>query len=143
MAGTDVNRTINAPFEKVWEVATDLKRWEEWNTLFTKWKSDVPDTLSQNAQMTAVLTIMGMANTITLNVDEYNPPKLVTMSGTGMAGAKVSLTLSVDADGDTTTMAARADFVSQMMVGAIGKAIERAAKKELDASLDKLAAIVE
>jgi carbon monoxide dehydrogenase subunit G len=143
MAGTDVNRTINAPFEKVWEVATDLKRWEEWNTLFTKWKSDVPDTLSENAQMTAVLTIMGMANTITLNVDEYNPPKLVTMSGTGMAGAKVSLTLSVDADGDTTTMAARADFVSQMMVGAIGKAIERAAKKELDASLDKLAAIVE
>ena len=40
-------------------------------------------------------------------------------------------------------MSARADFVSQMMVGAIGKAIERAAKKELDASLDKLAAIVE
>ncbi|WIM86778.1 SRPBCC family protein [Candidatus Mycobacterium wuenschmannii] len=143
MAGTDVNRTINAPFEKVWEVATDLKRWEEWNTLFTKWKSDVPDSLSQDAQMTAVLTIMGMANAITLNVDEYNPPKLVTMSGTGMAGAKVSLTLSVDADGDTTSMAARADFVSQMMVGAIGKAIERAAKKELDASLDKLAAIVE
>ena len=86
MAGTDVNRTINAPFEKVWEVATDLKRWEEWNTLFTKWKSDVPESLAEGTQVTAVLTIMGMANTITLTVDAYNPPKLVRMSGTGMAG---------------------------------------------------------
>ena len=143
MTGTNVERVINAPFEKVWEIATDLKRWEEWNTLFTKWKGDVPDSMSQGTQMTAVLTIMGMANTITLTVDEYDPPRIVVMSGTGMAGAKVSLTLSVDADGDTTQMRARADFESQMMVGAIGKAIERAAKKELDASLEKLAEIVE
>jgi carbon monoxide dehydrogenase subunit G len=143
MAGTNVERVINAPFEKVWEIATDLKRWEEWNTLFTKWKGDVPDSMKQGTQMTAVLTIMGMANTITLTVDEYDPPKVVVMSGTGMAGAKVSLTLGVDAEGDTTQMKARADFESQMMVGAIGKAIERAAKKELDASLEKLAEIVE
>jgi len=143
MAGTEVERVIDAPFEKVWEVVTDLKRWQEWNTLFTKWKSDVPDSMAQGTQVTAVLTIMGMANTITLTVDEYNPPKLVKMSGTGMAGAKVSLTLSIDADDDTTHMKARSDFESQMMVGAIGKAIERAAKKELDASLDKLAVIVE
>jgi carbon monoxide dehydrogenase subunit G len=143
MAGTNVERVINAPFEKVWEIATDLTRWEEWNTLFTKWKGDVPDSMQQGTQMTAVLTIMGMANTITLTVDEYDPPKIVVMSGTGMAGAKVSLTLAVNAEGDTTQMKARADFESQMMVGAIGKAIERAAKKELDASLEKLAEIVE
>lgn len=143
MAGTNVERVIDAPFEKVWEIATDLKRWEEWNTLFTKWKGDVPDSMQQGTQMTAVLTIMGMANTITLTVDEYDPPRIVVMSGTGMAGAKVSLTLAVDAEGDTTQMKARADFESQMMVGAIGKAIERAAKKELDASLEKLAEIVE
>jgi carbon monoxide dehydrogenase subunit G len=143
MAGTNVDRVINAPYEEVWALANDLKRWPEWNTMFTKWKSEVPDAMGEGTQVAAVLTIMGMANTITLTVDEYNPPKLVRMSGTGMAGAKVSLTLSVDADGDTTRMQARADFESQMMVGAIGKAIERAAKKELDASLDKLAGIVE
>jgi hypothetical protein len=143
MAGTDVDRVINAPAEKVWALATDLKRWEDWNTLLTKWKSDVPDSTAEGTQVTAVLTIMGMANTIMLTVEEYNPPKLVRMSGIGMAGAKVSLTLSVDADGDTTHMKARADFESQIMVGAVGKAIERAAKKELDASLDKFAAIAE
>jgi carbon monoxide dehydrogenase subunit G len=143
MAGTDVNRVIDAPFEKVWALATDLKRWDEWNTLFTKWKGEVPDAMTQGTQVTAVLTIMGMANTIGLTVDEYDPPKVVKMSGTGMAGAKVSLTLLVDARGDTTHMNARADFESQLMIGAVGKAIERAAKKELDASLEKLATIVE
>jgi carbon monoxide dehydrogenase subunit G len=143
MAGTDVDRVITAPTEKVWALATDLKRWDEWNTLFTKWKSDVPDTIAEGTQVTAVLTIMGMANTLTLTVDEYAPPKVVTMSGNGMAGAKISLTLSVEPDGEASRMRARADFESQMMVGAIGKAIERAAKKELDASLDKLAEIVQ
>lgn len=143
MAGTDVDRVINAPAEKVWALMTDLARWQEWNTLFTKWKGEVPDSVAEGTQMTAVLTIMGMANTITLTTDQYEPPKLVSMSGTGMAGAKIALTMSVDAEGDAANIKARADFESQMMVGAIGKAIERAAKKELDASLEKLAVIVE
>lgn len=143
MAGTKVDRVINAPAEKVWALVTDLDRWEEWNTLFTKWKGEVPTSVEKGTQMTAVLTIMGMANTITLTADEYDPPKLVSMSGTGMAGAKIALTMSVDADGDAANLKAQADFESQMMVGAIGKAIERAAKKELDASLEKLAVIVE
>ncbi|MCV7424771.1 SRPBCC family protein [Mycobacterium yunnanensis] len=143
MAGTNVDRVVNAPAEKVWAVLTDLARWEEWNTLFTKWKGEVPDTVAQGSQMTAVLTIMGMANTITLTADEFEPPTLVKLSGTGMAGAKISLTLSVEPDDEAARVTAQADFVSQMMVGAIGKAIERSAKKELDASLEKLAAIVE
>jgi len=35
-----------------------------------------------------------------------------------------------------------AEFISQMMVGAIGGAIERASKKELEASLNNLAGLV-
>ena len=38
--------------------------------------------------MAEVLTIMGMANTITFTVDEYDPPRVATICGTGMAGAK-------------------------------------------------------
>ena len=129
----------------VWSATTDLRRWGEWNTLFTKWKGEVPDSLAAGTQIAAVLTIMGMANTITLTADEYHPPVRVRISGTGMDNTKVSLTLSADADGDTSHMKACADFESQMMVGAIGKAIgkaiEPATEKELDSSLDKLATI--
>lgn len=35
-----------------------------------------------------------------------------------------------------------AEFQGQMVVGAIGKAIERSAKKEVEESLEKLASLV-
>jgi hypothetical protein len=138
MAEVSVNRSYNVPAEKVWALATDLARWSEWNTMLTKWKSEPPTSIEVGSQATAVMTIMGMANTITLTVDELDAPKSLVMSGTGMAGAKITMTLDVEAGAEGTNFAAKAEFVSTMMVGAIGGAVERAAKKELDASLSKV-----
>ncbi len=143
MAKTTTSKEINATPDKVWAILANPSRYEEWNTLHTRWKDEPPTELSQGAQMTEVLTIMGMANTITFTTDAYDAPHSLTISGEGMAGAKVAMTLSVKPDGDSASICTLdAEFVSAMMVGAIGKAIERASKKELDASLDKLAALV-
>jgi len=143
MASTTVSKEIAAPTDKVWDAVANLKGWSDWNTLFTKWKSEPPAEVNVGTEATAVMTIMGMANTITLTIDEFTGPKTLVTSGTGMAGAKVKLTLSLEPQGAGTLVTADTEFVSQMMVGAIGGAVERAAKKELDASLIKLAAIVE
>lgn len=59
-----------------------------------------------------------------------------------MAGAEVTFTLTVEADGDGTEAGIDAEFISQMMVGAIAGAIERASVTELETSLDQLAALV-
>ncbi|MBB4853404.1 hypothetical protein HNP40_000770 [Mycobacteroides chelonae] len=142
MASITIEREMNASAEKVWEVATDFAKWTEWNTMFTKWVGEPPTEATEGTQMTAVLTVMGMANTLTLTVGDYNPPKSVSMSGTGMAGAEITLSLNVEPKGDASVMAMKADFVSQMMVGAIGAAIERTAAKEIEASLDKLSAML-
>ena len=48
---------------------------------------------------------------------------------------------SVQPRGDGSAATLDAEFTSQMMVGAIGAAIELASKTELDASLDTLAAL--
>ncbi|MFD6199773.1 SRPBCC family protein [Mycobacteriaceae bacterium NPDC060252] len=143
MASVSVENTINAPYEKVWNLAADYGRWPEWNTMFTKWVGDVPSEIQQGGQVTAVLTIMGMANTIKLTVTEYKAQERVVFSGTGMAGAEITMTFGVEPSDDSTVLTMQADFVSQMMVGAIGSAIERTAKKELSDSLTKFAAIVE
>ncbi|MGV0811486.1 SRPBCC family protein [Mycolicibacterium boenickei] len=142
MAHTTASKEIAAPPEKVWAVLADPRRNEEWNTLHTRWKDQPPAEMAQGAQMTAVLTIMGMANTITQTVDKYDPPTSFTVSGNGMAGAKISLTATVEPKGDASLVSIEAEFISQMMVGAIGGAIERASKKELEASLDNLAGLV-
>ncbi|MFI6869488.1 SRPBCC family protein [Nocardia sp. NPDC050406] len=143
MASTHVEKEIQAPLERVWEVAGDLRRWDEWNTLFTGWKGEPPEVPEPGDRLTAVVTVIGMSNAVTLTVEEYEPHTRVALSGGGMAGAKVTLTLSVEELDDGTLLSTDVDFVSQMMVGAIGAAVEKAARQELSASLDRLAALVE
>lgn len=142
MAKANVSKEIAASQDKVWAVISDPARFEEWLTVHTKWKAAPPAELSKGATMSEVLTIMGMANTIDFTVEEYDAPNTTKFSGKGMAGAQISFTLTVEAKGDETSLATvDAEFISQMMVGAIGGAIERASTKELVASLEKLAAL--
>ncbi len=143
MAKSNVSKVIAAPQDKLWAVISDPSRFEEWLTVHTKWKEAPPAELSKGATMSEVLTIMGMANTITFTVDDFDAPHTTKFSGTGMAGAKISFTLTVEPDGEDASVATvDAEFISQMMVGAIGGAIERASTKELNESLDKLATLV-
>ncbi|WP_378736840.1 SRPBCC family protein [Nocardia brasiliensis] len=143
MAKAKVSKEFPAAPEKVWAVLSDPNRFEEWLTVHTKWKEPPPARLATGAKMTEVLTILGMANTITFTVDEYAAPTTTKFSGTGLAGATISFTLTVRPSGDQAALVTiDAEFISQMMVGAIGGAIERAATKELDASLTNLAGLL-
>ncbi|MDN5745250.1 MAG: SRPBCC family protein [Nocardioidaceae bacterium] len=142
MATANVSKNINATQDEVWTVLSNPQRFEDWLTLHTKWKSEPPAELSKGSQICEVVTIMGMPNTIEWAVDEYDAPTSMTISGAGMAGAKVTFVLSVQADGDASVATIDAEFISQMMVGAIGGAVERASVKELDESLTQLAALV-
>lgn len=142
MATATVSKEIEASQQDVWTVMSNPQRFEEWLTLHTKWKTDPPAELTKGSQISEVLTIMGMPNTIEWNVDEYDAPSRLTISGAGMAGAQVTFTMSVAAAGDKSVASVDAEFISQMMVGAIGGAVERASVKELNDSLDKLAALV-
>ncbi|MFG1796818.1 SRPBCC family protein [Nocardia sp. NPDC049149] len=143
MAQAKVSKEFPVAQEKVWAVLSDPSRFEEWLTVHTKWKEQPPAQLSTGATMTEVLTIMGMANTITFTVEDYDAPNSTKFSGTGMAGAQISFTLTVAPSGATGALVTiDAEFVSQMMVGAIGAAVERASTKELDASLTNLAGLL-
>lgn len=139
-----VNATIEfpAPPEKVWATMSDPKRYEEWLTIHQGWRGELPEELSVGTKLTEIVSVMGMANKIEWTVDVYEPPRAVKISGTGMAGVQVSFTLSVEPCDAGSKAAIDAEFTGQMVVGAIGAAVEKQSKKELDASLDKLAGLV-
>ncbi|MGH3734478.1 MAG: type II toxin-antitoxin system Rv0910 family toxin [Micromonosporaceae bacterium] len=128
--------------EKVWALASDPNQFEKWLTLHVKWKGDVPAEFSKGAQVTEVVSMMGMPNTITWTVDEYQPPSKVAISGTGMAGVKVSIDISVEPSGEGSVFNLSTEFAGQMIVGALGKAIEKQGQKELETSLEKFKALV-
>lgn len=147
----EISRSIvlDAPVDKLWEQMSDLESQAGWLTTHTSFKGDVPkgDDLKPGATYSEVITLMGMANTVEWTVLEAAAPAEVLatkkgafkVSGAGMAGVQVAIEIAVDGTaGDTTTVDLWAEFEGQMIVGAIGVAIEQSMGDELDASLANL-----
>lgn len=128
--------------EKVFEVAADPNSFEKWLTLHVKFKGDLPAQLAAGSQYTEVISMMGMPNTITWTVDEYEAPKKMKVSGTGMAGVKVAITIAVEPAGEGAKLDLTTDFEGQMIVGALGKAIEKQGLVELEKSIEQFKALL-
>jgi uncharacterized protein YndB with AHSA1/START domain len=136
-----VNATVAIPAapEKVWDVICDPRSYEQWLTIHTKWKGEIPERFSAGAKADEVVTMLGMANTISWTVQEFEAPSKLTISGTGMAGVRTAFTLGVASDGNGgSTASIEAEFEGQLVVGALGKAVEKDAKANLEVSLAKL-----
>jgi len=142
MAKVDVTKDIAAPQEKVWAQLSNPSSYPDWLTIHDEFRGEVPTEVSQGSTFTEMCTVMGMTNKIDWTVSQYEAPSVLKISGTGLAGAKISFTMTVAADGEGSKANIDAEFEGQMVVGAIGKAIERSAKKEVEASLDKLAGLL-
>ena len=142
MSTVENTKELTATPEKVWAVVSDLADWEKWLTIHQKWKSDVPAKIGQGTQVTGVASVLNMPNTIDWTVDEYDAPNKIAISGKGMAGAVISIKLTVEPVGDGSKLSVTSSFEGQMIVGAIAGAIERASKTELDDSLTNLEKLV-
>lgn len=141
MAESHVTTVLPVPHEAAWKVLSDLSRFEEWLTIHDAWKSDLPE-LAEGARVTEQLSVMGMTNKIDWTVMAHEPPSTLKISGTGMAGAQITFTLSVAPEGDGSLVTIDAEFSGQMVVGAIGAAVERSTTTALEESLAKLTELV-
>ena len=140
-----ISTTVGIPVdpEKVWDAIVNLGTYEQWLTIHTKWKGEVPERFSAGAKADEVVTMLGMANTISWTVEEFEEPSKLTISGTGMAGVKTTFSLGVSSDGNGgSTATIGAEFEGQLVVGALGKAVEQDAQANLEASLAKLTELV-
>jgi carbon monoxide dehydrogenase subunit G len=143
MAEVHVSQDIAASQEDTWAVFSDLSKFSEWLTIHDKFYEEPPTEISVGTTFTEQATIMGMSNKIDWTVEAFDAPKSLTIGGKGLAGAQITFVLSLEATGDSScTAKIDADFVGTMVVGAIGAAVERAANKEVTASLEKLAGLL-
>jgi carbon monoxide dehydrogenase subunit G len=143
MAKANVAHEIPADPETTWKVLSDVSRYDEWLTIHDKFYGEPPTEIGEGTAFTQQATIMGMSNKIDWVVQQYDAPRSMTINGKGLAGADITFVMAVAPNatgGSTTTI--DAEFTGQMVVGAIGAAIERASVKECEASLAKLAELV-
>jgi carbon monoxide dehydrogenase subunit G len=134
---------IPADPERVWAIIADPGSYEQWLTIHSKWKGEVPETFSQGVTVDEVVMMLGMANTISWTVQECEAPSRLTITGTGMAGVRSTFTMVVEprsVGGSTASIAA--EFEGQMVVGALGKAVEKDAQANLEQSLANLSQLV-
>jgi carbon monoxide dehydrogenase subunit G len=139
MGKVNAEVAIRATPDAVWDVICDPHTYQQWLTIHTKWEGEVPERFHQGATADEVVTMLGMANTISWTVQEFEAPSKLTISGTGMAGVKTTFSLGVSSDGNGgATATIDAEFEGQLVVGALGKAVEKDAQANLDASMAKL-----
>ena len=137
------SREIDASQALVWSFVSNPQRFTEWNTLHTRWAEEPPAELARGTRLVEVVKIKGIVDTIVFNTEDVRSPEFVSLSGSGNTGSTVVLEFSVGDEPDDRCIATmHIVFTSSMLFGPLGKVVEGAFRKELDASLERLAAVV-
>ena len=137
-------RTLHTSQEKAWAVISAPSRFEEWNTLHTRWGAEPPTELGLGTKIVEVVTIKGVVDTIDFTTSAYDAPRYVQLEGSGSTGSTVQLDFTVEPNGDNACNATlHIIFDSSILFGPLGKIIQKAFSKQLDKSLDKLSELVE
>jgi carbon monoxide dehydrogenase subunit G len=132
---------IAAPAEKVWEVATDLSRYGEWNISHTGFPDGTPTT-EEGAKFREQITIMGMPGEATWTITETVAPERTVWSGEGPMGITLGTKLELAPSGDGTTVSISVSFDGGPLAGPMGATVAASAEKGAAQSLEKLKDLV-
>ena len=95
MATVDVAVSSDLSPDRAWALASDLRRFEEWLTIFGGWRSDVPSYVAVGTCVSSLIKVKGFRNTIHWRVTRYDEPKTIELVGRGRPGICIALRLCV------------------------------------------------
>jgi hypothetical protein len=141
MATTDVAVSTDLAPQRAWELASDLRRFDEWLTIFGGWRSDVPPAIEVGTCVSACIRLKGVRNVIHWRVTRYDEPKLIEMSGAGRGGIKIGLTIEVQPKKEGARFRVVADLSGGVLSTPVGRLVARFVKSEVQHSVTNLAAL--
>ena len=142
MASVDVSVTSDLSPESAWELASDLKRFDEWLTIFGGWKSDVPAEIDVDTQVSSLIKVKGFRNVIHWRVTQYDEPKEIELVGNGRGGVCISLSMRVEPRGDDgSSFGVVADLSGGLLSTPVGNVVARVIKGDVDRSVRNLASL--
>ena len=124
--------------QEMWEHVSDLSTLGDWLVLHEGWRGEVPavDEITEGTQIVGVARSKGLRNRVTWTITKWDPPHSVAMSGDGKGGAKYKVTLTVKDHGETSTLGLSVELGGRALFGPIGSAAARAAKGDVQKSLN-------
>ena len=140
MGHITVTQELPVGADQLWATISDPQTWDSWLTIHAGWLEEPPATLAEGVKLVEKVVMLGMANKLEWTVDTVEPGRLLVINGTGMAGVKSMFSFGLTPSGEGTSVSIDAEFSGSLIVGALGKAVEKDAHQNLSDSLEKLAA---
>ncbi|CAM3611971.1 SRPBCC family protein [Smaragdicoccus niigatensis] len=141
MGHIEASKDLAASPEAIWAVVANPQTWGDWFTIHEKWMEEPPVTLTVGAKLVDKIVMLGMANKLEWTVAEINAPTALVVTGTGMAGVKITSTFAIEPKGEGTNFTVSVDFDGALIKGALGKAVEKDGLRELEKSVEALNAL--
>lgn len=140
MGNITTSQELPVAADKIWATIVDPSTWGDWLTIHAGWIEEPPATITTGAKLVEKVVMLGMANKLEWVVADVEDGRKFVINGTGMAGVKSNFAFTLEPNGDSTNVVIDAEFTGSLIVGALGKAVEKDANKNLAESLEKLAA---
>ncbi len=141
MATIDVAVPTDLAPHQAWKLASDLRRFDEWLTIFGGWRSEVPSTIEAGTCVSSCIKVKGFRNVIHWRVTRYDEPKLIELSGAGRGGVRISLTIEVQDAPPGARFRVLADLKGGLLGTRIGQLVARVLQSEVRKSVTNLAAL--
>jgi hypothetical protein len=141
MAKVDVAVSSDLSPEKAWALASDLRRFDEWLTIFGGWRSEVPWQIEVGTCVSSCVKVKGFRNVVHWRVTRYDEPKLIEIVGRGRPGIKIVLTLCVRDDQPGSTFQVVADLSGGLLSTPVGRLVAKVLESDVRKSVENLAAL--
>ena len=141
MAKVDVLVSSDVSPDKAWALASDLRRFDEWLTIFGGWRSDVHDRVEVGICVSSLIKVKGFRNTIHWRVTRYDEPKTIELVGRGRPGICIALRLCVKEvrPGPSSKVASGSVFqvIAELTGGLLSTPVGRLVAKVLESDVRK------
>jgi hypothetical protein len=149
MATVDVSVSSDLSPERAWALASDLRRFDEWLTIFGGWRSEVPSQVEVGTCVTSLIKVKGFRNVIHWCVTRYDEPKEIELVGRGRPAVCIALRLCVKEirPGPENNVASGsvfqvvADLTGGLLNTRIGKLVAKVLESDVRKSVTNLAAL--
>jgi hypothetical protein len=137
VAKVELSRKLSISPEEAWSHVSDLSSLGDWLTMHQGWRSDLPDELTVGSTIVGVAGAKGMRNRVTWTVKEFDPPKLIGITGDGVGGTRYALNMTVKPLPKGSEFKLKIDLGGAPLFGPIGMAASRAVKGDIERSIKK------
>jgi hypothetical protein len=149
MATVDVAVSSDLSPERAWALASDLRRFDEWLTIFGGWRSDVPAQVEVGTCVSSLIKVKGFRNVIHWCVTRYDEPKEIELVGRGRPAICIALRLCVKERGASpssnvasgSVFQVVADLTGGLLNTRIGNLVAKVLESDVRKSVTNLAAL--